>query len=223
MANRLLRGGCCVCLITMRVLGQAQGRPVEKSTEPQDGKGFVFGTTVVSTTGLTGQIYYLPKDTQILPNFKKLKPKGKIYTTRLNIPPRNFTEGFPGVTDRFEWFAILYTGKIWVERPGRYEFALTSDDGSKLHVDDKMIVYNDGVHPPVTERGEVKLTQGVHTIRVAYFQGPRTTVALVLAVAKPGEKWRLFDTNEFLPPPDKFDQFTSAEAEPQTGKKKPRR
>src|SRR5262249_8299459 len=105
----------------------------------EEDKTPVFGTTVVSTTGLAGQIYFIPNGSEILPNFKKLKPKGTIYTTRLNITPRSFTEGFPGVSRRIEWFAIQYTGKIWVENPGRYNFELTSDDGSKLHIDDKMV------------------------------------------------------------------------------------
>jgi hypothetical protein len=37
-----------------------------------------------------------------------MKPVGTIHTSSLNIPPRIFTDGFPGVTDRFEWFAIDY-------------------------------------------------------------------------------------------------------------------
>src|SRR3954452_9212066 len=117
------RGFCpTACLLTLPLFCQVP------HAEPQDDKTPVFGTTVVSTTGLHGQIYYLREDTQALPNFKKMKPKGDIYTTRLNITPRTFTAGFPGVTDRFEWFAILYTGRIWVETPGIYQFALTSDD-----------------------------------------------------------------------------------------------
>lgn len=163
----------------------------------------VFGTTVVSTTGLAGNIYFIRNDTQELPNFKKLKPKGTIYTTRLNITPRSFTKGFPGLTDRFEWFAIEYTGRIWIKDPGEYEFALTSDDGSKLHIDDKMVVYNDGTHGPVTETGHVNLKEGLHSIRVSYFQGPREMLALVLQVAPPKRAMKIFDTNDFLPPPDK--------------------
>ena len=52
-----------------------------------------------------------------LPNFKRLKSVGTIYTTSLQIHPRTFELGFPGITDRFEWFAIDYTGRIWIDRP----------------------------------------------------------------------------------------------------------
>ncbi len=167
----------------------------------------IFGTTVYSTTGLAGKIYFIPKGSEILPNFKKLKPKGTVYTTRLNIQPREFSEGFPGISDRFEWFAIQYTGHIWVEEAGRFEFALTSDDGSKLHIDDKMVIYNDGTHAPVTETGSVELKAGLHSIRVSYFQGPRMMIALVLGVRRPGQRMRIFDTRDFLPPPEKEAEY----------------
>ena len=74
-----------------------------------------FGTTVVDNAGLRGTIYYLSKTTAILPNdFRFLKPQGTIYTRSLNVVPRRFWEGFPGVTRRLEWFAIDYTGRFWV-------------------------------------------------------------------------------------------------------------
>ena len=99
-----------------------------------------FGTTVVINSGLRGDIYFLKSGTEWLPNFRKMKPKGTIYTTSLNVPPQNFLEGFPGVTKRFEWFAILYTGRLWVETPGVYRWMLTSDDGSKLWIDGRNFI-----------------------------------------------------------------------------------
>jgi PA14 domain len=160
-----------------------------------------FGVTAVSTSGLHGQIYFLNDGTLALPNFKKLKPVGSLYTEYLNIPPRDFTDGFPGITNRFEWFAIDYTGRFWIEKPGKYQFALVSDDGSKLYIDNKNVINNDGTHAAVVEYGSVKLTEGIHDIRVSYFQGPRTSLALILAVAGPGEKdFHIFDARKFRPP-----------------------
>ncbi len=46
------------------------------------------------------------------------------------------------------------------------------------------------------------LSRGVHTMRVAYYQGPRFVVALVLAVGAPGAAWRIFNMDDFLPPKD---------------------
>lgn len=147
-------------------------------------------------------IYRISPLSKFLPDFLQLDPLGVIYTSELNVTPRSFREGFPGVTDRFEWFAIDYSGRFWAQKPGLYRFEITSDDGSKLYIDGQLIVNNDGIHPPVTKLASVPLDVGVHRIRISYFQGPRESVALVLRVAKPGEEWRLFNTEEFKHPPD---------------------
>jgi hypothetical protein len=163
----------------------------------------LFGTTVVDPTRLRGQIYYLKPGTAALPNFKKLKPVGSIYTNGFYIPRTAFYKGFPGVTDRFEWFAIDYTGNFYIANPGNYDFVMFSDDGSILYIDGKKVVRNDGVHPTRRADGSVTLTQGLHSLRLSYFQGPREWVALVLAVRMPNEDgWRIFNTDNFKPPAD---------------------
>lgn len=161
-----------------------------------------FGTTVVVPGGLLGLIYDINPLSQALPYFPSLDPLGVIYTSSLNVPTRNFRAGFPGVTNRYEWFAIDYSGRFWIDKAGLYRFELTSDDGSKLYIDDQVVVDNDGVHSTETRTAEFDLARGIHRIRVSYFQGPGNQVALVLRVARPGEEWRIFSTEEFKPPPD---------------------
>jgi hypothetical protein len=192
--SRRLRVHWALCCLT---LGSACLALAQQAEPPVK-----FGVTVVIPSGLKGQIYRIKKNSVRLPDFEKLKPVGTIYTSSLNVPPQDFREGFPGVKKSNEWFAIDYTGRFWVEKPGRYRFLLLSDDGSKLYIDDALVVDNDGVHPPAERRGRKMLSRGVHRIRVSYFQGPRFQVALVLQVGLPGEEYRLFSTDEFKPPPD---------------------
>lgn len=171
--------------------------------DPQEPPTVTFGTTVAISSGLQGDLYMLEPGTQELPSFKRKNSIGTIYTTSLQLWPRLFDQGFPGITDRFEWFAIDYNGRFWMERPGVYKFRLLSDDGSKLFIDGKMLIDNDGLHEPTTVEGQAEFTRGVHQIRVQYFQGPRIRVALVLSILGPGEEeWKIFDTNQFQPPPD---------------------
>ena len=80
-----------------------------------------FGSTVVIPGGLKGRIYLI-EPSQWLPKFEKLEPVGTIYAKGLYIPPREFMEGFPGVADRVEWFAIDFTGRFYIERPGNYRY-----------------------------------------------------------------------------------------------------
>jgi PA14 domain len=169
----------------------------------QEEPTIVFGTTVVIPSGLRGLVYHIKRNRTQLPDFEKLKPAGPpIYTSSLNLPPQNFLEGFPGVTKRNEWFAIDYSGKYWIADPGLYTFSLLSDDGSKLYIDDQLIIDNDGVHAPLEKIGVADLAGGLHRMRVSYFQGPKFQIALVLKVAGPRQQLRLFSTDEFKPPPD---------------------
>jgi hypothetical protein len=166
--------------------------------------------------GLRGLVYYIKHNRTQLPNFEKLKPAGPaIYASSLNLPPQSFTEGFPGVTDRNEWFAIDYSGRFWIADPGMYTFSLLSDDGSKLYIDERVIIDNDGLHTPLEKTAAIDLAGGLHHIRVSYFQGPKYQVALVLKVAGAGQEPRVFSTDEFKPPPDPGQwRFTDKTAPP---------
>jgi hypothetical protein len=176
----------------------------------QEKPQYVFGTTVVSTSGLEGRVYLLKKNTQKLPRFGSMKSAGTIYTTTLNVWPQRFDEGFPGITDLFEWFAIDYTGRFWIQSAGRYRFSLLSDDGSRLSVDNQELIDNDGTHSAAALSASAFLSRGIHTLRVSYYQGPRYTVALVLAVAAPEAAWRIFNTDDFAPPQDPTEWITGS-------------
>lgn len=183
-----------------------------------------FGTTVVRPGGLEGRIYALREGVEHLPDFTKLNPVGSVYTDSLNIGLRDFTEGFPGITDRLEWFGIEYTGRFWIEKPGAYVFVLTSDDGARLWIDDRLVVDNDGLHFEQIAFGQVKLTGGIHRIRLGYFQGPRYHVALRLRIAGADEPLRVFSTQEFKPPPNPADwRFPEVERVPEKSKEPRRR
>lgn len=98
----------------------------------QENPQYTFGTTVVSTSGLDGRVYFLKKNTSKLPRFDQLQSVGTIYTNILNVWPQRFDQGFPGISDRFEWFAIDYTGRFWIENAGKYRFSILSDDGRQV-------------------------------------------------------------------------------------------
>jgi hypothetical protein len=173
-----------------------------QSTAPVAAGGYTFGTTVVSSSGLEGRVYSIDSHTKKLPRFERMKPAGTVYTNSLNIWPQRFDEGFPGVTDRFEWFALDYSGRFWVDEPGVYRFSVLSDDGSRLWIDGVLLIDLDGTHGPLGASGSAFLSRGIHQMRVSYYQGPAWSIALVLAVARPGAGFKIFDTNDFMPPQD---------------------
>jgi hypothetical protein len=165
---------------------------------PEDKTNDSFGTLDPNIPhAMCGDVYQLAPWTTKLPLFSELDAVAPIYAKSLAIYSRFFKAGIPNITSRTEWFGVNYQGSFGVDLMGKYEFDLLSDDGAKVYIDDKLIVSDDSVHSPERSRGNVQLIAGTHSIRVSYFQGPRTEVALVLLVKPPGRGWRLFDTSDF--------------------------
>ena len=71
---------------------------------------------------------------------------------------------------RAENFAIRFTANLKIDKDGEYTFYTNSDDGSRLLIDDKAVVENDGDHPPEEKEGKVTLAAGAHKLIVLYYQ-----------------------------------------------------
>jgi nitrous oxidase accessory protein NosD len=96
--------------------------------------------------------------------------------TRLNYAnARAFGEGY---TDRL---AIRAEGVVTLPA-GRHELAVTSDDGIRLWVDDRLVLEDWTIHAPKEDR--VALTRGRHRLRVEYFQNTGAA-ALQIRVVRP--------------------------------------
>ncbi|MDP4292719.1 MAG: glycosyl hydrolase, partial [Bacteroidota bacterium] len=73
------------------------------------------------------------------------------------------------IKGREDHFGIKFQGSVSIPTSGNYTFYLLSDDGSKLYIDGKLIIDNDGFHGELEKAGSIELTQGKHVIRVDYF------------------------------------------------------
>ncbi|MBQ6284495.1 MAG: glycoside hydrolase family 92 protein, partial [Bacteroidales bacterium] len=67
-------------------------------------------------------------------------------------------------------FGYVFTGYIDVPEDGLWEFALRSDDGSVLYIDDRLAVNNDGSHSDYTATGLTALRKGLHSFRLVYLE-----------------------------------------------------
>ena len=67
-------------------------------------------------------------------------------------------------------FALLMFASIHVDKPGEYIFYSGSNDGSRLYVDNKLIVDNGGQHGYELKSGKIYLEKGTHTVILEYFQ-----------------------------------------------------
>src|SRR5207302_7210547 len=59
---------------------------------------------------------------------------------------------------------------VTVQSDDFYQFAVESDDGSVLEIDDEVVVDNDGIHGSRVVTGHIPLRQGAHKFKLRYFQ-----------------------------------------------------
>ena len=90
-------------------------------------------------------------------------------------------------------WGVTLEGWLRVPADAIYEFALTSDDGSILWIDDQRIVDNDGYHAAEPKQGMAPLRTGLHRIKVVVFQGG--------GAASLSLGWRREDDPDFRPVP----------------------
>jgi hypothetical protein len=69
-----------------------------------------------------------------------------------------------------EKFSIDYQGFIKIPADGIYTLSLSSDDGSLLYVGEKLVIDNDGLHGATTKSADLALGQGLHSIRILFFE-----------------------------------------------------
>jgi hypothetical protein len=98
-----------------------------------------------------------------VPDFKTLgKPdqQGLVY---------EFSLAELNINDK-DHLAVQFSSAIQIDDAGEYTFSVCSDDGSKLYIDDKLVVDNDGSHTRIIKPGKITLDKGIHEIRIDYFE-----------------------------------------------------
>ena len=80
-------------------------------------------------------------------------------------------ENLEEIKQREDYWAVEFWGKIHIPEDDKYQFALSSDDGSRLFIDGKEIINNDGIHGNMEIQGTTFLTAGKHDIRIEFFEG----------------------------------------------------
>lgn len=91
-------------------------------------------------------------------------------------------------------FLSIVSGWLIVPNAGDYDFELTSDDGSRLAIDSKLVINHDGHHAATPKTsGQIKLDAGMHTLRIDHFDhGGKKQLTL---------KWKTPGASAFTPIP----------------------
>ncbi|MCX6573649.1 MAG: PA14 domain-containing protein [Candidatus Aminicenantes bacterium] len=113
---------------------------------------------VPASRGLSWE--YFAGDFDKLPDFPALTPAGTGSSARPDAAAAKTKAKF----------ALRFRGYVRAPRTGVYVFYLASDDGSRLSVDGRALIDNDGNHGLSVEKGEIALASGWHAVEIAYFQ-----------------------------------------------------
>ncbi len=167
--------------------------------------------------GIASTLYYLTADQPRYNNTPDyitygVQPPVTLYLNDINVPTRLFNQGFAAqdgsmLLDEqgntlYEYFALQMEGGITLsssDAAGDYQFAILSDDGAILSVNDsgsgyRVLVNDDGTHPTqmgCTTSPVTFTSSSVVPFIYQYHQGPRYHIASVLL-------WRPMPTNPSL-------------------------
>lgn len=62
-------------------------------------------------------------------------------------------------------------GFINIGEDDNFVFRLVSDDGSRMWLDNRLLIDNDGMHGPQARDGEIMLKKGKHPVEILFYQG----------------------------------------------------
>lgn len=106
--------------------------------------------------------YYEKMMKKGLPDFRTLgKPTREGYVYEFTLDELDVEEK--------DHFAIEFSTRLDIPSESLYTFGVISDDGSKVYIDGKEIIDNDGSHSADIRYGSVRLSRGLHEVKVEYF------------------------------------------------------
>lgn len=99
------------------------------------------------------------------------------FTRKDNYINFDWATGSPDTIIPFDNFSVRWTGEIDFPATGKYTFYMTVDDGGRLYVDDQLLIDQWHTGPVVTYNASVDLDEGVHTVRMEYYESDGNAVA----------------------------------------------
>ena len=95
-----------------------------------------------------------------LPDFDDLKPVSSGVSDSVDISVRKGSNKY----------GYVFSGYVKAPTDGIYTFYISSDDGSKLFIDDKLLIDNDGLHGMGEKSNLTPLAKGYHSIKIIFFE-----------------------------------------------------
>lgn len=173
---------------------EAPGRPGVTKTPPPARDGSKVETPPDTTTtrrppaidrgqetpprgsAFTVNVYQLPETVNSLPDFSALTPKKILRTDSVNLDPARGMRDPSGLPENYDGLGMRIMGMFPVQGEGIFRWRIQAKDGVRLHIDDKTILENDGIHDVTSKTGFVHLAEGIHSIIVDSFNAKGSPV-----------------------------------------------
>lgn len=117
--------------------------------------------------GLAARHYVLELPIFALPDFSQLPIASTSLSAQLAYPANEGPFAGSGLVDLV---GTIFEGFVYVATSGLRTFTVFSDEGSRLWLDDVLIVDHDGAHLMIPKSGQAGLMTGWHRIRVEHFE-----------------------------------------------------
>ncbi len=148
-------------------------RPKKAETPAPAARKPISGPTAAVVPGgkgsFTVSVYKLPENIRALPDFSAFRAQKSIISDRINLDPAKGDNEPFGLPEDAEGLGMRSIGMFLVAGEGIFKWRVNSKDGVRLHIDDKTVLENDGIHDSASKTAFVHLAEGVHTIIIDSF------------------------------------------------------
>lgn len=136
----------------------------------------------MSYTLFKGKVYKYPNKMKYIKfeeDYKNLYPLlNELVWDSIHVTQRDTDEGFPDV-NRKGAFGIMFTSVLEIKETSMYRFAVTSDDGSILWIDDQKVIDNDFSNGMHMKDDTIALRPGNYNIKLWYYQAYPTMFGII--------------------------------------------
>lgn len=141
----------------------------------------IIGQTM-SYTLFKGKVYKYPNQMKYIKFEEDYADKypllNELTWDSIKVEQRDVDDGFPGVS-RKGAFGIMFNSVLTVDETSMYRFAITSDDGSILWINDEKIIDNDFSNGMHLKADTIALRPGNHDIKLWYYQAYPTMFGFI--------------------------------------------
>ncbi|MGD9819910.1 MAG: PA14 domain-containing protein [Desulfomonilaceae bacterium] len=145
----------------------------------------------------TINVYKLPENIAALPDYSAFRPTKILFADKIDLDPSRYRSDLPGLPESTDGLGLRYMGNFLVSGEGIFKVRLRSKDGARLHINDKTLIDNDGVHESSEKTGFVHLAEGMHSIILDSFNSKGAPL-LKLSVQGPEGDEKVFSISSGL-------------------------